>query len=111
MSAKKQKIIEEIMALCSAKLAENIHLLDVKKKSSVTDYMIIATCKNERQQKSILNEVLKHLSSEYKLKPFHREITKDSGWSILDYGFVMLHLFSADQRERYQLDELWAGKP
>jgi len=44
--------------------------------------------------------------------PHHHEGTIDSGWLLLDYGDVIVHIFGALEREYYQLDELWSeAKP
>jgi len=39
--------------------------------------------------------------------PHHREGTIDSGWLLIDFGDVIVHIFTPLERERYQLDELW----
>jgi ribosome-associated protein len=43
--------------------------------------------------------------------PHHQEGTPDSGWLLLDYGDVIIHIFSAAEREHYQLDALWQRAP
>ena len=42
------------------------------------------------------------------MQPSHREGTPDSGWMLLDFGDVIVHIFSADEREFYQFDDLWS---
>ena len=42
------------------------------------------------------------------LKPHHREGTLDSGWMLLDFGDVIIHIFSPEEREFYQFDDLWS---
>ena len=60
----------------------------------------------ERQIKAIYEEV-EHVLKKEGILPHHREGTLDSGWLLLDYGDVIVHIFAPFEREYYQLDELW----
>ena len=60
----------------------------------------------ERQIKAIYEEV-EHVLKKESVLPHHREGTLDSGWLLLDYGDVIVHIFASFEREYYQLDELW----
>jgi ribosome-associated protein len=81
-------------------------LLDARDVCSFTDYFVICAADTERQIHAVYDEIEHRLKMEGVL-PHHREGTIDSGWLLLDYGDVIVHIFSALEREYYRLDELW----
>ena len=89
------------------KQASNIVLLDARKVCSFADYFVICSGDSERQISAIYNEVGHKLKQEGIL-PHHSEGTIDSGWLLLDFGDIIVHIFSLFEREYYQLDELWS---
>jgi len=95
----------------SNKQASDIVLLDVRNVCSFADYFIICAGETERQIRAVYDEIEYNLKRE-KVLPHHHEGTIDSGWLLLDYGDVIVHIFGALEREYYQLDELWSvAKP
>jgi ribosome-associated protein len=83
-------------------------LLDVREVCSFTDYFIICSAGSARQTRTISDEIEKALKKDSVL-PHHRERGIDSGWLLLDYTDVIIHIFGAAERDYYQLDELWQG--
>ena len=83
-------------------------LLDAREVCSFADYFVICTGESDRQLRTIYEEVEQSLKKEGIL-PYQREGTLDSGWLLLDYGNVIVHMFSAVEREYYQLDRLWSA--
>ena len=81
-------------------------MLDTGKICSFADYFVICTGESERQIKTIYDEV-EHVLKKEGVLPLHREGTLDSGWLLLDFGDVIVHIFAPFEREYYQLDELW----
>ena len=90
----------------SAKQAIDIVLLDTKGVCSFADYFMICSGDSERQIKTIYEEI-GHILKGAGILPHHREGTIDSGWLLLDFGDVVVHIFAAFEREYYQLDRLW----
>jgi len=90
----------------SEKQAIDIVLLDVRGLCSFADYFVICSGDSERQIKTIYNEVGHALKKEGIL-PLHHEGTIDSGWLLIDFSGVIVHIFATFEREYYQLDELW----
>ena len=88
------------------KQASDIVLLDTREVSSFADYFVICTGGTGRQIRAIYDEVAHALKKDGVL-PHHHEGTLDSGWLLLDYGDVIVHIFDTMEREHYQLDELW----
>ncbi len=81
-------------------------MLDARKVCSFADYFVICSGDSERQTKAIYEEV-EHVLKKEGVLPHHREGTLDSGWLLLDFGDVIVHIFAPFEREYYQLDELW----
>ena len=82
-------------------------LLDARKACSFADYFVICSGEADRQIKAIREEVGHALKKEGIL-PLHYEGTIDSGWLLLDFGDVVVHIFAPSEREFYQLDKLWS---
>jgi len=90
----------------SDKQAADVVLLDVQGLCSFADYFVICSGESGRQIKTIYEEVGHTLKKEGIL-PLHHEGTIDSGWLLLDFGGVIVHIFATFEREYYLLDELW----
>ncbi len=91
----------------SDKQASNIVLLDTHVVSNFADYFVICSGDTTRQIEAIRDEV-EHVLKREGIPPHHYEGTLDSGWLLLDYGDVIVHIFASLEREFYQLDELWS---
>ncbi len=91
----------------SDKQASNIVLLDTSAVSDFADYFVICSGDTTRQIEAIRDEV-EHVLKREGILPHHHEGTLDSGWLLLDYGDVIVHIFASLEREFYQLDELWS---
>ena len=100
-------IARRIVDLLADRQAEDISLLDIRKVAAFADYFVIATATNRRQMHALIQIVDNELRSE-DIKPRHREGTGDSGWVLVDYGSVILHIFSPESRAYYALEELWS---
>ncbi len=88
----------------------DIVLLDVREQTSIADYFVIATVDNERQARAIEAEMLQNLKVEQNIRPLSFEgvgETEVGGWALLDYGDVIVHLFTEETRRFYNLEELW----
>ncbi len=96
-----------IVDLITDKKGENIVLMDLRDVSLITDYFVIASASNER----LLNAITEHVRDEIKkrseLYPLRVEGRGDSGWVLMDYGDVVVHLFDPEVRTYYDLESLW----
>lgn len=74
---------------------------------------MIATVDNERQAKAIEDELLETLRLEQNIRPLGIEGVENrtGGWALLDYGDVIVHLFTEEARNYYRLEELWSKAP
>jgi ribosome-associated protein len=97
--------------LADAKSAAEIVVLDMRKLVSYTDFLVICTARNERQAKAIVDEARLGLKRDRGLLPGGSEGEAAAGWIVLDYLDAVLHVFTAEARERYQLEDLWREAP
>jgi ribosome-associated protein len=84
-------------------------LLDIRGVSLIADYFVICTVGSERQASAIFKDLSETLLEEFGRKPLHMEGKPDSGWVLLDFGDVIVHVFSPSQRTFYNLEQLWAA--
>ena len=82
----------------------------MRKLVSYTDFLTICTARNERQARAIVDEVKLKLKQERGLLPAGSD-GEGAGWLVLDYLDCVLHVFTAEERERYQLEDLWREAP
>ncbi len=99
-----------LVELVADKQAEDVVLLDLAKVSVLADYFIIATANSERQIKAITDYAQAESAKDGR-KALHVEGDTDSGWVLLDYGDVVLHVMSPTQRAYYRLEDLWRQAP
>lgn len=71
-----------------------------------TDYFVICTGTSDRMLNALADAVLEDMQEKHRKKG-RKEGQASDGWKIVDYGSVVVHLFSPDQREYYSLEELW----
>ena len=93
------------------KAATEIVVLDMRELVSYTDFLAICTARNERQARAIVDEVKLRLKQEHGLLPGGVDGEGAAGWIVLDYLDAVLHVFTAEERQRYQLEDLWREAP
>ena len=96
-------------ALALDKKAYDVKVLEIHKLSSITDYLVLATGKSDRQAQAIADNVKKGLKKYGKVLDI--EGLKEGNWIVIDYGDVIVHVFHENMRRYYDLDELWAEAP
>lgn len=87
--------------------AEDIVLLDLRPDAVIADFFVIANGNSERQLRALVDYVREDVKENMKKLPFSMGGTAESGWIILDYGDVVVHLFSQDKRDYYNIEGLW----
>jgi ribosome-associated protein len=92
------------------KKATDLTILEVADVLAVVDLFLLATTTSDRQLKAVA-ESIEERGREQDRKPLRREGKAESGWLLLDFGDVVCHLFSSEQREFYSLERLWADAP
>lgn len=101
------EIARKAVTAASEKQASDVVLLDVSEVCSFASYFVICSGESERQISAIHDEIEQTLKKEG-IRPHHREGTLDSGWMLLDFGDIIVHIFAPTERAFYRLDELWS---
>jgi len=95
-----------IVDILADRQAEDVVLLDITTIAPFADYFVIATAENPRQMRALVETMEKELRDEG-VSPRHEEGEVASGWVLVDYGDVIVHIFSPELRGHYGLEELW----
>ena len=90
-----------------SKKAEDIIIFDIAEKSSIADYLILATGLNERSVGALIDEVEDRLAQEGLLVK-SIEGKKESGWILMDYGDIIVNVLTTEKRDRYNIEKVWA---
>jgi ribosome-associated protein len=84
-------------------------LLDIRSIATVADYFVVMSTGSDRQLGAIVREMGESLRNDEGVRPLRVEGQAASGWVLMDYGDVVVHVFSAEQRGFYRLEELWSS--
>lgn len=96
-----------VNALDSRK-GQDIEVLRVDEVTSMADYFIICSGSSNTQIRTLGDEVEFKIKEKLGIDPLHREGYQSASWILLDYGFMIVHVFHRDAREFYNLGRLWA---
>ena len=81
-------------------------MLDIQNIASFTDYFVLCSGTSDRMLDALADATLESVRSSHRKKGSKQGEARE-GWIVVDYGDVVVHLFSPDQREHYNLEELW----
>lgn len=104
------EIANKIKDILGGKKALDINILQVKDKTVLTDYFVVATGTSSVHVKSLADEVEVKMEELFGISPKGCEGKISNSWVLLDYGDVILHIFSVESRDFYKLDSLWSGQ-
>lgn len=90
--------------------AVNTKVIDIHDVSTIADVFVICSGENERQLRAIFRAIVGEMGDAGK-EPVRTEGDTASGWMLLDYGDVVVHVFDADLREFYDLEGRWDTAP
>ncbi|MDE6780280.1 MAG: ribosome silencing factor [Ruminococcus sp.] len=103
--------LEFIIRTLDLKKGEDIQALEVADLTILADYFVIVNGTSNTHARTLADEVEFQLSQK-DIEPLRRESDTGNTWIILDYGDILVHVFSKEQRQFYNLDGLWAdGQP
>ena len=103
-------VAQLVVEVASDKLAEDIVMLDLRQVAPFADYFVIMSAESSRQIEALAEDLAQALK-EAQIQPYHREGTPASGWVLLDFSDVIIHIFGPEQREFYRLERLWSQAP
>ena len=100
------------LALTAAQIAadnrgQDVVVLDLRELTPIFDYFVIATGTSKRQLHAISEEVDRVFETELKRRRMGIEGYNEGRWLLLDYGSVVIHIFDAEARDYYSLEQLW----
>lgn len=104
------KKLEEIINIIFEKKGDNVLLLDLRKRSPITDYFIICTSQSPLHAQAISIELEQRLKKQ-NIIPHHIEGYTNGQWIILDYWDFVIHIFLNEIRQFYGLERLWGDAP
>jgi ribosome-associated protein len=111
MALSSEELTKTIVGLADAKLAGEIVALDMRGLVTYTDYLVICTARNDRQAEAIADEVHIRIKRDLSLLPSNPDRSDNFGWRVLDYLDCVFHVFTAEAREKYDLEDLWHEAP
>ena len=97
--------------LADNRKAENIVILDLRKLPGVTDFMVLCSGGSDPHLRAIEEEISHKLRDNHGLRPRAVDGTRHSGWIVLDYVDVLVHVMKPDIRAHYDLEALWNDAP
>lgn len=99
------------VAAAADKKGENTVLIDLRKLSSVADYFVICSGTVDRQLEAIADNIVAVIKQNHHISPRHVEGSGETGWILVDYIDVVIHIFTPTLRAYYNLESLWANAP
>jgi len=90
------------------KKGADIVLLDIRDEALFTDYFLICSGDNDRQLRTMADSIAEDAKKKADLVAWGREGEPASGWMLMDFGDLVVHLFNPEKRHYYNLEELWA---
>lgn len=85
----------------------DVRVIEIDKVSTIADYFVIADGSNASQVEAMVDEVQMRLYRDYRIEPKRVEGARNSGWILLDYGDIVVHVFSSQDRLFYDLERVW----
>jgi ribosome-associated protein len=101
-----EALANKAVDVLSDRQAEDIALLDISRSVTFTDYFVIATAQSPLQFNALAEYLERELQKD-DVNLRHREGSAENGWMLLDFGDLIVHIFSPEQRAFYRLEELW----
>lgn len=87
----------------------DIVLIDISDEAIFTDYFLICNGENDRQLRALAESIADDAKKKANIIPWGTEGVPMGGWVLLDYGDLIVHLFSPEMRDYYNLEELWSS--
>jgi ribosome-associated protein len=99
-------LAHSVVTTLEEKKGEDILLLDIQHISSFADYFVLCNGTSDRMLESLADAILESVKKQYSMTAAVEGEPQD-GWLVVDLGDVVVHLFSPDQRDYYDLERLW----
>lgn len=110
MSETNETLEHQAIAHLFGRKAQDVVLVDLRGRSGLCDWFVVATCQSEPQLQAIVSGVRRDLSR-VGFKALCSEAGTGSRWGVLDYGEVLIHVLMREARDYYALERLWKDAP
>lgn len=104
-------LVNAAVSAADAKKADDIVAIGLVGISDVCDAVVICTGANARLADSVVDEVEERIHAAFGLSPISIEGRADGRWILMDYGAVIVHVFSPEARDYYRIEHLWGDAP
>ena len=103
-------VLEVAIAAANEKKAQNIVVMDMQKIFPITDYFLIASGTSTTQVQAVADSIEEKME-QAGFNCLHKEGYREGRWILLDYGYFVAHVFVNEEREFYNLEQLWSSAP
>ncbi|SHH20735.1 ribosome-associated protein [Thermosyntropha lipolytica DSM 11003] len=110
MAYNKNEVLKTLVEACLDGKGFDLSILEVKDLTILADYFVIVSGRSHLHVRSIAENVITELET-YGITPLRKEGLREGTWVVLDYGFIILHIFREQEREYYNLESLWGHAP
>jgi ribosome-associated protein len=110
-SDKAAELVRIAADAATEKLADDIIAYDVSDQLIITDAFVLCSASNDRQVRSIVDEIERRMREEGGVKPVRREGEREGRWILLDYVDIVIHVQHEEDRVYYALERLWKDCP
>jgi len=104
------QLARAIVDIIEDRKGEEITLLDLRPDALMADFLVIANGNSDRQLKALHENIRQGIKDNYDKTPYSVDGTAESGWILFDYGDVIVHLFTEEERHYYDIEGLWREK-
>ena len=106
--ASSEELAQAIATFIDNKRGDDIKIISMVGKTDICDYMVLATANSSTHVQALAGEV-EYQMGRRKIDPLHVEGRDNRTWNVLDYSHVLVHIFTKDTREFYNLDKLYGN--
>lgn len=107
MTANVKMLAGQVVRSLDKHLAKDIRLIDVEDVTSICDCFVIAHGNSSTQVRALSDYVEKEVNDNHGITPLRTEGYQSTGWVLIDYGEVIVHIFNEEMRGFYDLERLW----
>ncbi len=101
--------LEKVIQACEDKIAKDVVAVELDSRRALADYFVIATGNTPNQTQSIVDEV-EDVCAKEGYDVLGKEGYQDGHWILLDLNDIIVHVFTPEEREYYDLERLWYNK-
>jgi ribosome-associated protein len=104
-----EALLAQVLAWLDDAKAEKVVTIDIKEKSSLGDYMVIASGRSDRHVGAVAEQIQRKLKEEG-LGKARIEGQAHCDWVVIDIGHIIVHVFRPEVRDFYNLEKMWSGE-